>query len=391
MEIQFYSTDTMDPAKAPDEFSCLATSHIFDPLVTVDEKWTVYPVLAHAHESNADSTVWTFHLRDGVEFHDGKSLNSADVVYSIGRQFTVQGAAFPLVAPFLDPSGIKALDSRTVQISLKQPNAFFDVFLASAAFSIVQDGTTDFTNPVGTGPFIFKTYSQGNYLELTRNPKYWQEGLPYLDGLRIVHNADSSAMLQSVITGQSQIANSIDLSLLPVLKSANGVQTLVKKNGVYMPLSLDQTQAPFTDVRVRQAFKMAVDRQRYVQEAFHGYGSVTPDIPVPPDDPWFPDSVQPYPYDPAQAMSLLKAAGYPLNTPITIYTIAGDPSSTAAVVHAGLLNEAGIKTNIVQQDLDTWAVEVVPQEARRREHRLSQPLGRAHTGVLREGRILRGV
>ncbi len=358
--VDFFSTDTLDPAQAISSFALIVGTNVFEPLTVVDDTFAAQPLLAESFEPSADATEWTFRLRSGVEFHDGKAVDADDVIYTFQRQFEEKTAAtfLSLLTGFVNPKRIEAVDKRTVRFTLDAPNAFLPAIFATPSFAIVQAGTTDFAKPPGTGPFKVQEYTPGERCELRASKTYWRSGRPLLDGLRITRIPDPATKVQAVISGDLDLVDAIEYNQLTTVDQASSVEQLVVKDAMFIPVSCDQTQAPFKDVRVRQAMKLAVDRERWVNSVLGGEGQVTADVPVPPSDPFYPQGIEQWPHDPERARSLLKQAGIADGLDLSVYTAPTGPGEVdAGVAFAEMVKEAGINAKVVSQTGDKFFAE----------------------------------
>ena len=156
----------------------------YNGLTSLDGKLAPQPALAESWET-PDATNWTFKLRQGVTFHDGKALDAADVVYSLTRHKdpAVASRARSLAEPMAE---VKAVAPDEVRITLSAPNADLPVVLGTFHFLVVKDGTTDFTTAVGTGPYRCKEFTPGVRSVAVRNENYWKQGRPYLDEIEFI-------------------------------------------------------------------------------------------------------------------------------------------------------------------------------------------------------------
>jgi peptide/nickel transport system substrate-binding protein len=349
------SDESLDPAISELNNDSFYTGQIYEALTVYDTDWEVRPVLAESWKPNADATEWTFKLRQGVQFHDGTPFTSKDAAYSIGRLLDdkVGSPLLSRIQPSLDPGGIAAPDEQTLVLTLKRPDSLLPLALGARHAMIVKDGTTDFSvaTALGTGPFKVKSFRPGQSWELERNPNYWEQGVPYLDGLRGVVITEQSTKVQSVTSGQAHIADPIDYSAASTVEGSSAAELLEFKGSTYLLIAMDQRKEPFNDERVVDAIKMAVDRDQVLQAVFQGYGDVTVDVPVPADDPFYPTDL-----DPAQdidgAKQLLADAGYPDGIDLELITSAS--YGGMAVAFQQVVEPAGIRVKINQWSPDTY-------------------------------------
>jgi len=266
------------------------------------------PALALAAESNADATVWTFHLRDGVTWHDGKPFTADDVVYTMRSWLGKRSFLEPLAAIIFNSSGVRKRDRLTVEVTLTRSVAEFQTITALYSAYVIQDGSA-LNSTVGTGPFVYQSFTPGQRSVFKKNPHYWRAGEPYIDALVIDSSyKDDQSRVNAALSGSADAVTSMPYTLA----KADGANASLRIGNA--PSSSFQTivcrvdQAPFTDVRVIQALKMLIDRPLIIESAFDGYGSTSNDCPQK-GLPYFASDIEPYPHDVEQAKSLLKAAG----------------------------------------------------------------------------------
>ncbi|HEX2045116.1 MAG TPA: ABC transporter substrate-binding protein [Gaiellaceae bacterium] len=361
LQISFSDSSTdesLDPAISELNNDSFYTGQIYEGLTVSNLEWEPQPVLAESWEPNEDATEWTFTLRQGVTFHDGTPLTSKDAAYSIGRLLDEElgSPLFSRLEPSLDPDGINTPDDGTLVLRLKRPDSLMPLALSARHAMIVKDGTSEFSvqTAIGTGPFKVKSFRPGQSWELERNDNYWEAGVPYLDGLRGVVIGEQSTKVQSVTAGQAHIADPIDYSAASTVQGSSAAELLEFKGSTYLLVAMDQTKEPFTDERVVDAIKMAVDRERVLQAVFQGYGDVSADVPVPPTDAFYPPDL-----DPAQdiegARALLAEAGYPDGLDLELFTSASYGGMVdIAVAFQQVVEPAGIRVKINQWSPDTY-------------------------------------
>jgi peptide/nickel transport system substrate-binding protein len=332
---------------------------VYEPLAVRDNHMKLIPVLATSWESNQDATQWTFHLRHGVKFHDGKDFGAADVVYTFKRLLDTNlapGGAASL--SFLDPGGIQAVDEYTVRFTTKKPVVELPLLLNGKLSLIVPDGAKAADLRLhgnGTGPFMQEQFVPGGAVRvLKRNSNYWQPGLPKAECLEIRVISESTSRMAAIAGGEADLALLADATTVVSLRNNPDVQIL-KTTGatfIYMPMMIDV--APFDDVRVRKAMKLVVDRQAVVNTVLLGFGEVGNDNPVPPSSP---DAFRhdPIPRDVDTAKKLLAEAGHPNGIDIDLYTSADNPAMPLlAEVYAQMAKDAGIRVNVINAPPDSY-------------------------------------
>lgn len=291
----------------------------------------IEPDLAESYTQSADGTTWTFKIRQGVKWHDGAPLTVDDVVYSLLRMSKRQPAFSPLLGSLLATvDTVTAPDSSTVVVKLTRPNLVFLSGLLSTHAVVLPKhiGEEWGSKRIGSGSFKYAVARPGNVVTLTKNPDFYLKGAPYLDQIDSYVIADNAAALAAFQTGRlhwtnvsTQIVNALNA---PQLKSAvPGVQILESAGG--MGILFINTQAPFTDARVRQAIQLAFDRPAYMQVALFGSGNPYAVDGLPSATIWampadevktLPGWRTPKTQDLAQAKSLMEQAGFSERNPL---------------------------------------------------------------------------
>ncbi|MGI8559406.1 MAG: ABC transporter substrate-binding protein [Solirubrobacteraceae bacterium] len=304
---------------------------------------------------NRTGTEWTIRLKSGVEFHNGKTLTADDLLYTVQRITNPKEAANP--APIFNwakLSEFKKLDTRTVRITLSQPysgveKAFYDINSA-----IVPVGFNP-KAPVGTGPFKFKSFTPGGLFVAEAFENFWG-GRPYIDELRMIGITDETARVNALLAGQVDAANAIAPTAVPQLMSNSAVRVLDYPAGGFFPFVMNCTQRPFTDRRVRQAFRLMADRKQIIADAYLGHARLGNDL-YSPDDAWYLTAPQ-REQNIEQAKALLRAAGYSGETLVLNVTDQGIGSIPAAQVYAQQCNAAGVTVKVREIDAATWVSNV---------------------------------
>jgi peptide/nickel transport system substrate-binding protein len=287
------------------------------------------PGLAESWAVSDDKLTYTFKLRQGVTWHDGRPFTSEDVKFSIEkivRPYHSRGRVY-----FGDVQEIATPDPHTVAFKLKAPIPFFmNVFqpgeapiMPKHAFDGIDMGTAAavrqaeiMQKPIGTGPFRLKEWRKGTYIILERNPDYWRKGHPYLDQVVLRVLPDGSARAIAVENGEVDLAPMSGLpeaeiqrlSKLPHIETSKaGAEGL----GPNMWLEVNLREKPLSDLRVRQAISLALDRSKIVDVIWYGQGTPATGPIVSSNPVHYNKALKPYPYDPRRANQLLDEAGYP--------------------------------------------------------------------------------
>jgi peptide/nickel transport system substrate-binding protein len=320
--------DTFDPARVITAMPNVGGGMLYDTLLKMDVNWKLTPALASDFSFSSDLKTWTFKIRNGVQFHSGKTLSSSDVSAQFIRVLdkATGSSGRGVIGPVLDPSGITTPDASTIVFSLKVPDAFFGVKVAHYTLHIPQAGITDWINgAIGTGPFKLKSFQPGTGFQFIKNPNYWQSGKPYLDGINCVNIPDQATKAQAVLTGDVDVATDLPAATLDQFTSSTTAQLLDLQSYSPYLFDVDGSIKPYSDPRVSKAMKMLIDRKKMLDIVVHGRGLVSADTLIAPTDPFYPSDLQPFPFDPEQAKSLLASAGYATGFKDNIWTTTAYP------------------------------------------------------------------
>jgi len=327
--------------------------NLYDPLVLVNADLTPAPGLALEWNVNSDATEYEVKLRPDVTFHNGKSFGADDVIFSIQQMAKpATSYAVPFVSG-IDVKGMKKINDLTLKIPLKAPDADLAINFTPYNTWIFQDGETNFKNPVGTGPFMFESFTPGQQSVFKKNPNYWVSGQPYVDELKIISIDDPTARLNALLNGDIDA-----MAQLPTAQAKAHAQTgdmfvLSGQSPQPMMFYMDTTKAPFNDPDVRMAIKLIADRQALVDGALNGYGQLGNDI-VGKGLPWYNDSLPQREQDIDQAKSLLKKAGQE-NLTVLLQTSQIFPGFVeSATLLAEQAKAAGVKMNLKQEPPNSY-------------------------------------
>jgi peptide/nickel transport system substrate-binding protein len=337
------SSDTLYPLAEVTIPDLARSPQLFNSLIQFDSNGQLVNTLAEEITPNANATEWTIRLKRGITFHDGKDLTADDVVYTFQTALNPKNPAptAALLVP-LDLKGIKKLDAMTVRVPCKTPYSPLPQMIQNYNLPIIPVGY-DKAKPVGTGPFKYQSFTPGSVSVFARNPDYWETGLPYVDTVTITDYADESSMVNALLGGQEDAIGGISVGSLANVK--NGGKTLVFSNaGGITPFTMRTDVAPFNDVRVRQAMRLAIDRVQMRNLVFGGHGLLGNDVTSPYDPAYkhLPQREQ----DVSQAKSLLKAAGHEGLSVDLVTTQIAQGTVLVAQVLAQQVKAAGINVNV---------------------------------------------
>jgi peptide/nickel transport system substrate-binding protein len=330
------SSDTLDPHKSLTYIDTSRLQSLYQPLVQLDAQAQVEYVLAQSITPHQGSlSEWVINLRPGVTWHDGKDFTASDVLFTFQRVYS-NGFTGKFGLGPIDLANTKALDPHTVLVRLTKPFSSFAEQLAAFWYNLyIAPKGFNPAKPVGTGAFVYQSFTPGQRSVFTRNPHYWKSGLPYADTLTIIDFSDNTTLQDALSTGVIQGAGALDGPQIASLATTGGVKTVVSHSGEIIPFTMRVDQAPFNDVRVRQAMRLLVDRPQMIDSALDGYGVVANDL-FSPYDPDFDHSlVRPAQGDIQQAKFLLSKAGQDgLTVSLTTSAVATGTVAMATVLAA---------------------------------------------------------
>jgi peptide/nickel transport system substrate-binding protein len=348
------SAETLDVRKPFNFPDYIRLFNLLDPLFFQGPGGLVYPGLATEAHANSDFTVWTLRLRDGVEWQNGKPFTADDVVFTLKASWNApSGLNYQLYKPIIDFNGVRKLDRLTVQIPLFRGIAQFPQLTFTQASHIVQDGTTDWNKPVGTGPFKLQSFTPGSGSVFTANRNYWGGPGPYADTLVIDSSFSADpARLNALLAGDADIVPSVPPALAKAQEAASRVVLGNEHGPAFIAVTMRVDQAPFTDVRVRQALKLIPDRPTIVSSAFDGFAVPGNDCPGNTLQYWASDLKAVH--DPEKAKSLLKSAGKSsLSLPLYTSEVLAGQNETATLF-AEQATAAGVNVSVIRDDPATY-------------------------------------
>ncbi|MBB6419696.1 peptide/nickel transport system substrate-binding protein [Streptomyces sp. AK010] len=343
---------TRDPhGSQANESDYLILSLIYDTLTVPGEKPNTEPRLAASWKASDDLKTWRFTIAKGAKFHDGSPVTAEDVVFSLKRLRATPAGASRL--PGIQEKNISAEGTDTVVIVSDYANAELPLLVRLTTFVIPQ-GTTDknIAKAPGTGPFKLDWFRGGN-ARLVRNDD-WYGGDVYLDAIEVKIFESPQAMASALLAGQIDLASNVGAVAARTAESRKDIRTVRRPNDMAMPIVMRTAGGPFADPKVREALRLAVDREAMVKQVLSGYGTVANDI-LGTGDPAYDKSIPQRTRDLAKAKELLKEAKFDTSKTYELYTaedIAGLAES--ATLFATQVREAGVKVKVVKQESATF-------------------------------------
>jgi peptide/nickel transport system substrate-binding protein len=340
--------DTLDPHQPVTNPDISRVSNLFEPLLFWNNNYELEPALAESVESSSDGRTWTIKMREGVTFHNGKDVTAEDAWFSIQRFADPKAplSAGGQLAQIIDFQSTKVVDPTTLELVLNTPYAILDTLLAEYTAGIIPVDF-DINNPVGTGAFAYQSFEPGKTSTFTRYADYWGEPA-FVDELQIQDFADDNAKVNALQAGQIQTVDNLPYNLIDTIESAGG-GVLVSDTGAWVPFTMRVDEDPFSDVRVRQAMRLIVDRQAMIDQTLSGYGTLGNDLYAPFDSAYASDLPQ-REQDIDQAKSLLKQAG---REGLQVELFTGDDIGSVAPAAANLFVEqaklAGVDVKVTKK------------------------------------------
>ncbi len=353
--------DTLDPQATSGTLTFQVDKSIYDTLAEPDENGVIVPALAKNWNVSSDSLKWTFHLRDGVKFHNGDTLSSADVKATFER-IVDEKTASPNKKAFDVVESIDTPDNLTVVFTLSKP---FAPFLASIASgwgailpkSLIDSGHDFASEPVGTGPYKMTEWVRDSKVVLDKNPDYWMKGYPKIDQVIMNIIPEASVQIQGLLSGQLDVVYMVGNDDIPLLQKSEDVKLVKGLTSLIMVMPINCSKAPFDNIKVRQALNYAIDKQKVLDTAYNGGKTIGTFMDY--GNAYYKDFTDLYPYNPEKAKQLLKESGADLSKEIKMYLPQNYPPHVkAGEMYQEMLTKVGLNVKIQMVDWSTWISDV---------------------------------
>lgn len=377
---------SLDPAFCRNQNTTWMDNQLYNGLVQIDDSLKIQPCVAKNWEISPDGLIYTFQLRNDVYFHDdplftngvGRKAVAADFVYSFGRLIdpkVASSGSWIFSDKVQDKQSFIALNDTTFQIRLKQPFPPLLSLLTAQYADVVPHEVVDFfgkdfrSHPVGTGPFRFKYWKEGEVMAFLKNDKYWEKDkdgstLPHLDAIRATFIGDKQTAFMEFVTGKIDFLNDIDGSYRDDILTKSGKITQKYKgkfilnsapylNTMYLGMLVDSSlpivkHSPLKILKIRQAINYSIDKQKMIKYLRNSLATVGNAGFIPAGMPGFDtQKVKGYTYNPQKARQLLAEAGFPngKNLPEILLTTTIGYRDLIEYVQ-GQLEQIGIKTRV---------------------------------------------
>jgi peptide/nickel transport system substrate-binding protein len=348
------ATDSKDPAKFLSQFMFCIGRCWGDMLVESDPvTGAAVPALAESWEPSADAATWTFTIRKGVQFHDGKELTIDDVVATLKRH-TDEKSESGALGVMKSIKEIKK-DGDKLVLVLTEGNADLPLLLTDYHLVIQPNGGYD--DPlasIGTGPYKLTSFEAGVRATLERNTADWRSDRGYVDTIEIIGMNDATARIAALASGQVHFINRVDPKTVDMLKRAPTVEILSTSGRGHYVFIMHCNTAPFDNNDLRLALKYAMDREAMVETVLGGYGKVGNDFPINSTYALFPEGIEQRAYDPDKAAFHYKKSGH--SGPVLLRTseVAFPGAVDAAVLYQGSAQKAGIEIEVKREPGDGY-------------------------------------
>ncbi|MGE5265247.1 MAG: ABC transporter substrate-binding protein, partial [Acidobacteriota bacterium] len=361
--------DTLDPMGQTTTTVQNMVDYMAEPLVTLDTSGKIQPGLAKSWQISTDGLTYTFNLQQGVKFHDGANFDAAAVKANFDRLLDPDNTV-PLRGVMNVIQKVEVVDPATVKFTLKAPTAPLLAALTITTASILSPASIDKSSPnykkvnqpVGTGPYVFKEYTKGSQVVVTKNPNYWGKK-PYYDSVvfRIVPEAATRESL--LLAGQVDLIILPPVSDIPALQKNSAVKVLLSPSDRTIFVAINTTSKPLDNPKVRQALNYAVNKEDIVKNIL--FGAADPlDAPIA-NSLFGYCKTGPYSYDPAKAKQLLSEAGVAPGTKLAFMSPTGRyvQDFQAAQAIAGYLKDVGIDATPTTMDWPSYVATMTKPQA----------------------------
>ncbi len=354
------TTDTLDPGQILDLYMLhLQFGQLRNGLTEVASDGQLVPELAESWDSSADARTWSFKIQKGVEFHNGKSMTSEDIVASLNHHLgeDSKSAAKGILSGV---TSVKADGKHAVTVALSGGDADFPFLMTDYHLNICpanKDGTIDWQSGIGTGGYVLKQNDPGVRSLTTRNPNYWKSDRAFFDEVEITQIGDPTARSQALQTGSIDCMNNVQTQTVHLLKRVPGIKVHATTGNKQVTLPMRTDMAPYDNVDVRLAMKYIIDRKQWLAKIIHGYGELGNDNPIGPANIYraTTDEIPQREYDPEKAKFHLKKAGL---SKLSVQFHAADTGFGGAVDAGQLMRDsaaaAGIDVEVVREPNDGY-------------------------------------
>ena len=352
------TSDNWDGRTQSDIFmQLLGQGCVFDCLTEVAANGDLVGELAESWEASADAVTWTFNLRKGVTFHNGKAFGADDVLASL-QMHTAEGAksaAKPIVAAITE---MKKMNDHQVQFTLKAGNADFPFLMSDYHIQIYPEGQIEeaIAKGIGTGLYRVDSFDPGvRFVGKRVDDHYKGDSAGFFDEVEVIAVNDSSARQNALMTDQVDAINRLDFKTESLIRANPNIEIFEVTGNQHFSFPMLTGLSPFDNVHVRQALKYAVDRQEMVDKILLGHGVVGNDHPIGPANQYLASDLPQLAYDPDKAKFHLEQAGLSeLSIDLSAAEAAFNGAVDASLLYQASAKPLGITINVVQEPSDGY-------------------------------------
>lgn len=346
------TTDSLNTTTYTDTVAFNVGYQVMNGLIEIDPKNKPQPELLESWSVEPGAKKWVFKVRQGIPFHNGKTLDADDILYSLNLHRGQSKS--PMVGPLKNITDAKATDKNEITIELGEGDADLLYLLGDYHLQVVPKDFTDWAKPIGTGAYEVEAWEPG-VRAVTKRVKgdYWKTGRGNVDSIETTVINDAAQRMNALVTGQVDMIHRVDPKAIDLLKSAPGLELIQAPGGWHTIMAMFTDTAPFNNKDLRLALKYAIDREQVLKTLFNGYGSLGNDHPIPKGDPFHNNQLAQRVYDPDKAKFHLQKSGL-AGSKITLS--ASDAAFAGAVDMAVLFQataaKAGVPISIKKEPAD---------------------------------------
>ena len=351
------TTDSMDPATYESTFQITMSHSHRNYLTEITPENVVGPELAESWEASDDAAEWVFKLRQGAEFHNGKTFDADDAVATLNyhRGEDSKSAAKALLESVVD---VKADDKNTLRVKLNAGSADFPYVLTDYHFTMLPsngEGGIIWEGGVGTGGYVVQEFEPGVRAFMTRSPNYWKEGRAHFDEVELLAIPDVNARQTGLTTGDLDAMIECDIKTVHLLGRDPNIEVIEVPSGTHTTMPMHVDVPPFDNNDVRLALKYALDRETALQTILRGHGTIGNDHPIGPVLPYYAQGLEQRLYDPDKAKFHLKQAGMEnLKVSFSASDVPLPGGVDLAIIYKEHAAKAGIEIDVVREPNDGY-------------------------------------
>lgn len=352
------TSDSLDPSTHGNGYMQNVTYSYCNHLTELDNDGVLKGELAESFEASKDAKVWTFKLRKGVEFHNGKTVTSDDVVTSFNHH-RGQDSKSSAAALLEQLESISTDGADTVTFTLRGGNADWPYIVSDYHLAIHPSNgdKSDWQSGIGTGAYKIEYFEPGVRTLFSKNPNYFKDGRGHFNEVETISIIDTNARQNAITTGEVEVIDRVDLKTVALLSRKPNVNILETTGTLHYAFPMRTDIAPFDNLDVRMALKLSVDREQMVSKILKGHGAVGNDHPISPANRYHDENIPQRVYDPEKAKWHLRKAGAEgLTVPLSVADAAFNGAVDAGILYKEMASAAGINIDLIREPNDGyWA------------------------------------